>query len=67
VFHSLDLGKKDMKINVRDDLFTDLLLSTTKPQRKQQHTKRMTAAITAMTGHTQIGTRPLSRPELGRG
>jgi len=35
---------------------TDLLLSTTKPQRKQQHTKRMTAAITAMTGHTQIGT-----------
>ena len=56
-----------MKINVRDDLFTDLLLSTTKPQRKQQHTKRMTAAITAMTGHTQIGTRPLSRPDLGRG
>jgi len=35
---------------------TNLLLSTTKPKRRQQHTKRMTAAITAMTGHTQTGT-----------
>ena len=43
-------------IYVSDDMFADLLLSTTKPQRKQQHTKTMTAAISAMIGHTQIGT-----------